>query len=229
MEPMRPAVATLAITLAASAALAAPAAAHIAMTSPAPRGQNQKEGPCGLAGSTRGTNIATFAPGATITVEWDETVDHSGHYRIAFDSDGDDDFPNPFRADDAFPSTLVDHIPDMVGGGHYSQDITLPDIECDNCTLQLMQIMSETQPYTSFYYQCADLALVRDGGGDDTGGDDTGGASGGCDAGGGGGLGAGALLVVLTVVLRAGATAARSTRAWRAPTAPAPSAPGCSR
>jgi hypothetical protein len=214
------------IAVAALVGLTAPALAHIALTAPARRGQNQKEGPCGLAGSTRGTTTTTFLPGETITVEWDETVDHSGHYRIAFDSDGNDDFPNPFRADDAFPSTLIDHIPDSVGGGHYTQDVTLPDIECDNCTLQLMQIMSETEPYNSFYYQCADLVLARDTGGDDTGGDDTGGASGGCDAGGGSSAPGIALLAMITLALRAAGAGARSSRASRAPTGPAPSASG---
>jgi uncharacterized protein (TIGR03382 family) len=137
-----------------------PAAAHIAMTSPAPRGEAQKAGPCGAAGSTRGTNVTTYAPGQTITVEWDETVGHPGHYRIAFDDDGNDVFQNPNNPNDNFPSTLVEPIADVGGTTHYTQTVTLPNITCDNCTLQLIQVMTTAVPYNSFYYQCADIILA---------------------------------------------------------------------
>lgn len=136
--------------------------AHIAMTSPAPRSSAQKEGPCGAAGSARGTNVATFRPGETITVEWDETVGHIGHYRIAFDDDGNDSLRNPSQPTDNFPQTLVDQIPDRDGMTHYTQQVTLPNMSCTNCTLQLIQVMTTVVPYNSFYFQCADLVLSGD-------------------------------------------------------------------
>jgi len=133
--------------------------AHIALTYPTARTTTDlKEGPCGKAGSTRGANATTFQPGETITVEWDETVDHPGHYRIAFDDAGDDAFQNPINPDDNFASTMVDQIADK-SGGHYTQQLTLPTTPCTTCTLQLMQIMTTAVPYNSFYYQCADLTL----------------------------------------------------------------------
>lgn len=135
------------------------ASAHATLTYPTPRTLSNKLGPCGADGSVRGTEVAVFAPGETITVTWDETVDHPGHYRLAFDLDGDDDFPNPQFPDDAFPSILVDQIPDRSGGGVYSQQITFPNQACENCTLQLIQIMTTQVPYNSFYFQCADIAL----------------------------------------------------------------------
>jgi len=135
--------------------------AHIAMTFPTPRTVDQKAGPCGATGSTRGTKISTFRPGETITIEWDETVDHPGHYRIAFDNDGNDVFQNPNRPDDNFPSTLANQIVDRAGG-HYTQQITLPNMTCNNCTLQLVQVMTTAVPYNSFYYQCADIVLSGD-------------------------------------------------------------------
>jgi len=135
------------------------ASAHIELTSPTPRTADQKIGPCGAAGSKRGTKVATYRPGETITVEWDETVDHPGHYRIALDDDGDDSFKTPSRPDDAFPQTLADQIVDRSGGGHYKQQITLPNINCTNCTLQLIQVMTTSIPYNSFYFQCADLVI----------------------------------------------------------------------
>jgi hypothetical protein len=137
----------------------AAAHAHIEMTSPKPRTIDQKVGPCGASGSKRGTNATTYQPGETVTVEWDETVDHPGHYRIAFDDNGNDSFRDPSRPDDNFPQTLADQIADRSGSGHYVQQITLPNISCTNCTLQLIQVMTTVVPYNSFYFQCADLVL----------------------------------------------------------------------
>ena len=44
------------------------ALAHIELVSPAPRTTSQKTGPCGVANSTRGPNVTTYAPGATVTI-----------------------------------------------------------------------------------------------------------------------------------------------------------------
>ncbi len=181
---------------------AADAHAHIAQTFPAPRTMAQKQGPCGETGSVRGAE-QVFEPGETITVTWNETVEHPGHYRIAFDVDGEE-FPLPNMPDDNFEVTLVDQIPDRNVNGNdrsYSQEITFPDIECESCTLQLIQIMTTNIPYNSFYFQCSDIALRRSGvpsadaGGG--GGEEPGAApaSGSCSqAGGGGGAFAGLLL-----------------------------------
>ncbi len=140
--------------------------AHITQTFPATRTSAQKQGPCGETGSVRGAE-QVFEPGETITVTWDETVEHPGHYRIAFDVDGEN-FPLPNTPDDDFEVTLVDQIPDRNVNGNdrgYSQEITFPDIECENCTLQLIQIMTTNIPYNSFYFQCSDIALRSAGGG----------------------------------------------------------------
>lgn len=171
--------------------------AHIALRSPAPRTTEQKGGPCGVAGSTRGSTTTTYRPGEVITVEWDETVDHPGHYRIAFDDDGDDIFVNPVSHTDSYPWVLADQIADQVGSmNHYSQQVTLPDMECTSCTLQLMQIMTTAEPYNSFYYQCADLTISASAPGDPNspGGD----ASGGCSAGGAPGIGLALALLAVT-------------------------------
>src|SRR5687767_4134172 len=109
------------VTLVCLLALGGTAHAHIAMTSPRPRGVDQKAPPCGRTGSTRGAVVTTFAPGETITVEWDETIDHPGHYRIAFDDDGDDVFQNPSNPDDNFASTILEPIADKQGGRYTAQ------------------------------------------------------------------------------------------------------------
>jgi MYXO-CTERM domain-containing protein len=176
---------------------AATASAHITMTSPAPRTVAQKSGPCGAAGSTRGATVTKFAPGATIMVEWDETVEHPGHYRIAFDDDGND-FKNPNNPGDAFEQTLVEPIEDK-DGGHYVQAITLPTTPCSNCTIQLVQVMTVSVPFNSFYFQCADIQIGEGGDPGVDPGEDPDAASGGCSTGNGGpgGLALALALVVL--------------------------------
>ncbi len=61
------------------------------------------------------------------------------------------------------PSVLLDDIDDA-SGGNYSATVTLPNVECDNCTLQVIQVMYDKPPYTipgnEMYYQCADLVLA---------------------------------------------------------------------
>lgn len=174
----------LASSLIAVAALAVPATAwaHIELTYPAPRTLSLKQPNCGLTGSTRSVAPTVFAPGETITVTWTETINHPGHYRISFDADGED-FTIPLDFDDTTQTenVLFDLIPD--DGTQYTHDVTFPDIECETCTLQVIQMMTDKPPYgdgNDIYFQCADIALRVGGGG---GGD---GPDGGPGAGGGG-------------------------------------------
>lgn len=169
------------------------ASAHIAMTKPAVRSVDQKAGPCGQAGSSRGGNVTEFQPGEEVTIEWDETVDHPGHYRISFDDDGND-FMNPNNPDDGFATTMVEPIADKQGG-HYTQTFTLPTTPCDNCTIQLVQVMTTSIPYNSFYFQCADIRIAGDVVPPDD--EPEGGVDSGCNAGGGVGLGGMVMLLGL--------------------------------
>lgn len=149
-----------------SALSAAPSLAHIELDFPAPRWTDQKAGPCGKVDGGRTQTHTAFQPGATITVEWTETIDHPGHFRVSFDPDGEDDFVDPasFEELNSAPSVLVDGIEDK-GGGAYAVDVTLPDVACEGCTLQLIQVMTDKAPYgdgNDLYYQCADLVLRSD-------------------------------------------------------------------
>jgi len=163
------------------AVLAAPsvASAHIELMNPAPRQTTSiKIGPCGDATTPRSSSPTVLEPGATITVAWQETIGHPGHYRISFDEDGQD-FTVPLDFNDTSQSenVLVDMIADVSGTTVYHQEITLPDVECESCTLQLIQMMTDKPPYgdgNDLYFQCADLAL-RAGGGPDPVGPDAGG------------------------------------------------------
>lgn len=148
------------------------ASAHLGLESPASRyGPDVlKVGPCGVGGGERTDTISYFEPGETIEVRWREYVDHPGHYRIAFDADGTDDFVDPATMMELYSNdaVLVDGIPDEGPGQEsYSVTVTLPDVTCDNCTLQVIQVMYDKPPYTTpgndIYYQCADLVLGQEG------------------------------------------------------------------
>jgi len=151
--------------------LAAPAvaSAHIQLMSPAPRSLEQKEQHCGPANSTRGANVTVLTPGAMLEVKWNETINHPGYYRISFDVDGQD-FTIPPAPNNTTANTnvLVDLIADRattLGNNAYTQMVQLPNVTCENCTLQLIQLMTDKPPYTTdalsddIYFQCADIAL----------------------------------------------------------------------
>lgn len=159
--------------------------AHLDLLVPEPRERgsdrrstdsNLKKGPCGQdRNNGRTRKVSVYRPGETITVTWNEYVNHVSYYRVAFDVDGDDDFPvfggryiSP-EGDDPAALCPVDgrvilayNFDDRTRGEH-SMEIRLPDVECENCTLQVVQFMyGGSRPY---YFQCADLAL-RHGGAD---------------------------------------------------------------
>ena len=139
------------------------ALAHVQLRAPIQRETAQKDGPCGAVASARGATTCSFQPGSTITIAFDETVEHAGHFRISFDDDGQD-FINPTTPADTDPTVLINDYPDRVTtptDQNYTVDITFPDIECDNCTLQVIQVMSTAATYTEgdLYYQCADIVL----------------------------------------------------------------------
>ena len=203
------------------------ASAHIHMTSPrhrtdAPTG-DQKEEHCGTPGWVRASHpdrIAYFLPGATVTVTWDETIQHPGYFRISFQPDGEVfriplcggggagpdcglNFPDENltgQTDPGGSGSLI--LADQILDGTLSTQVTLPNMECSNCTLQLIQVMTDKPPYTrdalsdDIYFNCADVVLSNspppdagpDGGGGNPAADADpggGGTTGGCSTGGG--------------------------------------------
>ncbi len=171
--------------------------AHLDLLQPSPRvpglsadpNANLKEGPCGQEQNGRTQNVNVFAPGATITVRWREFVNHRGYYRVAFDESGDDGFPtfpgpgaspegdDPTRSCPVDGRVILGYELEDGTGGEYSLELTLPDVECEDCTLQVIQYMYDTgRPY---YFQCADLALRR--APSDTGAEDAGAADAGAE------------------------------------------------
>jgi phage tail protein X len=200
MKLLLPALAVTACTLA-----GASAHAHVSIdqggTHLSRYGDLMKEGPCGMTGGTRGENVYTYEPGETITLTAVETIRHPGYFRIAFDADGDDDFIDPASVapinrecmddpadkcgeDDFYnnDAVLMDNLDpqnpplaDSFKPATHSWQVTLPDVECDNCTLQLIQVMTDLPgihaPYDpsgpgadDIYFQCVDLVLEANGG-----------------------------------------------------------------
>jgi hypothetical protein len=162
------------------AGVAAPALAHIKLTSPGSfqltdgLGNPQKSAPCGGAG-TASNVVTTVEAGSQLTVTWTETILHPGHFRLGIatnqadfvtptpvlDNGGANCASAPIESVPAYP-TLVDglfqHTQASPTGG-YTTTITVPMMSCENCTLQLMQFMASHGP-PCFYYQCATLRIV---------------------------------------------------------------------
>jgi hypothetical protein len=139
------------------AAVLAPgvAQAHTVLLDPPPRDPNQiKVFPCGGAGpiAAGSAQRTVFQAGSTITVQFNEFVQHPGYFRIAFSDNGLDGFDD---------HVLVPMIADT-NGSNYTVQVPLPSTPCDNCSIQLIQCMDATLPPVSScsnYYSCADVIL----------------------------------------------------------------------
>ena len=102
----------------------------------------------------------TFEAGSTITLRFQEFVNHAGRFRVAFDPDGAD------VAD--FNANILEDVQDPANasGMVWEIPVTLPNMTCDNCTIQLVQAMEVDQntpiadpaPISS-YYACADIPV----------------------------------------------------------------------
>jgi MYXO-CTERM domain-containing protein len=198
------------------------AEAHISLTYPPDRlvtngvGDPQKSSdgtPCPTRG-TRSNKREILKAGSEITVQWNETIHHSGHFRIAFDDDGSDAFVDPKSFTDIVATPTLPILADGLFADHrqrqaFSTKVRLPNVVCKTCTLQVIQVMTDKPPYGNgddIYYHCADIELVMDTGGSPDGGardggvrdgrspdrsPGTGGAGGSAGAGGSGGVGGG--------------------------------------
>lgn len=171
---------------------APPARAHFVLKSPTAwatqnaLGDPQKSAPCGQAdpgAPATATGVVTaFRPGETLTVVIDETVFHPGHYRVLLATNRSElpADPQVTAGDTPCGSTVVDATPSyplLVDGalkhtapfsGPQSIAVTLPrDVTCQNCTLQVVEFMSDhglNNPGGCFYHHCADISILPEGG-----------------------------------------------------------------
>ncbi len=116
-----------------------------------------KTGPCG--GLPRTSTPVTYKAGSTQTVEWEETIDHPGFFIISLSEKDDANFEAhvliSHRTDDKNTP-----ISSGTPGHFYSESITLPNITCTACTLQIIQVMGDEG--ASRYFSCSDVILVND-------------------------------------------------------------------
>jgi hypothetical protein len=160
-----------------------------------PLGDPQKLGPCGgtSANAAKGkeanpgkaTNMVTKMKGGDkLHIKLQETVFHPGHYRISLAVNSRTELPaDPevtTRDSDKGPWSVSAKIatspkpPILMDGifAHTSKqmdpwetDVTLPNITCSKCTLQIIQFMAEHGRNSDgdfSYHHCAELQITAD-------------------------------------------------------------------
>ena len=140
-----------------------PALAHArfklgSITPPRNNSTGLKTAPCGGIAKTNTPTI--FTAGQNVEIEWEETINHPGYFRILFSPNAVDDqadFDN---------NILLDNYTDTQNGNDtphlYKAVVPLPQQVCDQCTLQLIQVMMDRTP-PSNYYSCSDIQVTAAG------------------------------------------------------------------
>ena len=151
------------------------------------RGDPQKAGPCGGTSADAGTPTMTVTPvagGSKLHIKVQETVFHPGHYRIALavrsrmelPADPDvvtrDTEKGPWSVSAAIqkperPPVIVDGLWPHTERptAPFETDIDVPNINCEKCTLQIIQFMAEhgrNRDGDFSYHHCADLKITAD-------------------------------------------------------------------
>jgi hypothetical protein len=150
-------------------------------------GDPQKLGPCGGTSKDAGMPtgaVTAVAGGEMLHVKVKETIYHPGHFRIALavldraelPMDPEDmtmDTPTgrtmsvSAKVDpNPKPPVLVDGLWDhhtRIAGQEFETDVKIPNINCDHCSLQIIQFMEQhpINPDGRFtYHHCADLKIT---------------------------------------------------------------------
>jgi hypothetical protein len=168
--------------------------AHFKLLAPASwivedeRGDPQKAAPCG--GTNADFGKPTYAVtevkgGSAVHVKVQETIYHPGHYRIALAVNSPNELPidpkattttnernqvvsvsaeimnpvaPPVLADGLFPHSDKSQ-------ATFETDVTVPNIDCKSCTLQVIQFMEQhgvNNPGQFSYHHCAVLKITAD-------------------------------------------------------------------
>lgn len=174
-------------------ALSAPSAlAHFKLLEPASwlveddRGDPQKLGPCGGTLADAGTPtlaVTDVVGGQMLKISIDETIYHPGHYRIALARTRDALPPDPeatMKETDRGPRSAAGKIeanpqpPVLLDGlwphtekptALWETEIEIPNIDCEDCTLQIIQFMVDHPGVREggfSYHHCADLNITAD-------------------------------------------------------------------
>jgi MYXO-CTERM domain-containing protein len=115
--------------------------------------------PCG--NYPAGTGVRTdLVAGATVNVEFDETINHTGWFQLWISENGDSNY---VLVQDQIPHNGAAPQPTFANPRPYSYAFTVPNTPCANCSLRLIQVMTDRNPPTN-YYSCADIQIVPPGG-----------------------------------------------------------------
>jgi MYXO-CTERM domain-containing protein len=155
-------------------------------------GGPQKLGPCGddddatMAGGGPTYVITPYQPGATVTLQWTETISHAGWFRIALAADRSAFVDPPIFIDKNGNSADagIESPPagPVIADGVYVHALgppktwppytfTLPTTPCPKCTIQIIQVMLDhpsnlpnlpdgaTNPDGFLYHHCMDISI----------------------------------------------------------------------
>lgn len=168
------------------------AGAHFLLISPEAslvqdqRGDPQKAGPCGGTSADPGKPSGIVTPvvgGSAIPLKVRETIYHPGYYRVALSvldrSELPPDPQDTVRDSDRGPVSVsgkIDekHTPPVLVDGlwlhrnraqnrEFETHIRIPNINCERCTLQVIQFMEEHRINADgrfSYHHCADLKIT---------------------------------------------------------------------
>jgi hypothetical protein len=151
------------------------------------RGDPQKAGPCGGTNTDYGKPsyaITQAVGGSRLHVKVLETIYHPGHYRVALAVNSPAELPVDPKAttmdSDRGPRSVSAEIqnpvqvPVLADGlfvhtakvdTPFETDVTLPNISCRRCTLQVIQFMAEhgvNNPGMFSYHHCATVQITAD-------------------------------------------------------------------
>jgi hypothetical protein len=151
------------------------------------RGDPQKSGPCGGSNTDFGKPtyiVGKVRGGQKLHIKVQETVYHPGSYRVSLAVNS----PSELPLDPEATTIMTDRgvlsvsakinnppsIPVLADGLFYHQeratspfetDVTLPNINCPHCTLQVVQFMENhgfNNPGGYTYHHCANLQITPD-------------------------------------------------------------------
>jgi hypothetical protein len=170
-----------------------PAAAHFILVAPDSwlvenvLGDPQKAGPCGASATTTMTKtekVTAMRGGDVLHIKVRETIYHPGHYRVALSVLDRSELPadpeavtrpsergpisvsakiDPAPKPPVLADGLFKHSERPVPGSVWETDIKLPNINCEKCTVQIIQFMEEhglNREGDFTYHHCADLKIT---------------------------------------------------------------------
>ena len=167
--------------------------AHFKLLAPASwlieddRGDPQKAAPCGGTNTDFGKPswaVTQATGGSALHIRVQETIYHPGHYRVALAVNSPTELPPDPKAttmdSERGPRSVSGEImspvqPPVLADGlfvhqarpdaPFETDITLPNVSCRRCTLQVIQFMEQhavNNPGMFTYHHCATLQITPD-------------------------------------------------------------------